>query len=145
MLSATYFEIAVNFPTYLPERDNSFPEAKHETQFTTERQNTSKSPKFTGRSQLEENPCNEDVDVNQRNLSRGDGSDVNNQKNGKKLNCTRDHRNSVNDHKGIEAFEANMIWCRTHIVSGPRGNCTDFDLTCMLRCTDYFALRKLNN
>jgi hypothetical protein len=144
ILSTTYFEIAVNLPTYLPERDNSFPEAEHEAQFTTESQNPSKSLKFTGRSQFEENPYS-GGDANQRNLSRGDGSDVNNQKIGKKLNSIRCHRNLINGHEGTEAFKANRIGSGTRTNLPLQCLCGDFNLTCMSDLIKQFTLRKINN
>jgi hypothetical protein len=143
ILSTTYFEIAVNFPTYFPERDNSFPGAEHKTQFTTESQNTSISPKVIGKSQFTENPYNGDVDANQRNLSRDDGSDVNNKKNGRKLNCIWYQRNSINDRKGTEAFKANRLWNGKHTDSALTPLCSDFNITCTPNCVKYFALRKI--
>ncbi|XP_023722109.1 uncharacterized protein LOC111872429 [Cryptotermes secundus] len=120
ILSTAYFEIAVNFPTSFPERDNSFPEAEHKTQFTTESQNSSKSLKFTGKSQFKETPYSGDVDASQRNSSHGDGSYVNNQKNGNRT----------------FAFIVDRIWKLTHPDLAISELCSDWNITCSRKCTE---------
>jgi hypothetical protein len=117
ILSATNFEIAVSFPTYFPERDSGFSEAKHEIQFPTESKIT------------KEIPYDGDIDENRRNLLLGDESDVNNQNNGATLDYNRD--NSISDQgHGVFMF-LKPSGNRGRISSRP-SYCNDFNITCII-------------
>jgi hypothetical protein len=130
MLSTIHFEIAVNFPTNFPERDNSFPEAKHETQFTTESQNSNKSLQITASSQFKDNRYIGDIDGTQRNATQRDVSGVGIQKGGKALDYSQDHRTSVSGHEGTKAFKANGIGSGAHTDSAFGLGCNNLDPTC---------------
>jgi hypothetical protein len=118
ILSATSLEIAVSFPTYFPVGDNSFPEAKQETQFSTESQNTKEIP-HAG-----------DVDETKRNLSLGDGFDANSLHNATAPNYYRENRVPDQGY-GVFTFFQPIGAFRSEGFLNP-WNCGDLNITCII-------------